>query len=381
MLTFRMDETNFADGDRDGIRIATGTGLKVDFDEFATDSDTLGLWHLHDGACQGEGTGLEDDSGGGHDFTNHGAEAVEDGYRFVLADGDYMNAAFAGQPARSQVTLEMWVRGWQTPTGTTGILSWFVTSGNQGVRLYGKEDGASSYIRAFFLTTAGGYGYASWTGSEVHDLLTGAAPWHAALVLDAGAETPYLDLYVNGVFRARTTTNITDMPAGNYTVTLALSSIYSVSAVLDEVRVSSTARYATGFTPTRLLASGVYTGLTFDGVRIAADWTDLVRTQTVPPGSETTWDVCADDETDVNGNPQAVWQPYSGAPQCCPTDDTSSGERRSKPTPTASHRPPSRPWRPSQARPATTFTTQPAPDPSPSITTSRGPSWAQPSPT
>ena len=46
MLTFRMDETNFADGDRAGVRIVADTGLKVDFDEFADDDDTLGMWHL-----------------------------------------------------------------------------------------------------------------------------------------------------------------------------------------------------------------------------------------------------------------------------------------------------------------------------------------------
>ena len=98
MLVFRMDEQNFGEGERDGARIVTGQGLKVDFDEFAPDGQTLGLWHLHDGACQGEGTGLEDESGGGHAFTNYGTSSVEDGYRFVCTEGDYMDAAFPGQP-------------------------------------------------------------------------------------------------------------------------------------------------------------------------------------------------------------------------------------------------------------------------------------------
>ena len=88
MLVFRVDEQNFDEGERDGVRIVPSQGLKVDFDELVPDGQTLGLWHLHDGACQGEGTGLADASGAGHHLTNHGAEPVEDGYRFVLADGD-----------------------------------------------------------------------------------------------------------------------------------------------------------------------------------------------------------------------------------------------------------------------------------------------------
>lgn len=81
MLSFRMDETNFSQGELDGIRIVTDAGLKVDFDEFTSDGNTLGLWHLHDGACQDEGTGLEDASGG-NDLTNYGAVVCEDGYAF-----------------------------------------------------------------------------------------------------------------------------------------------------------------------------------------------------------------------------------------------------------------------------------------------------------
>lgn len=87
MLSFRMDETNFSQGELDGIRIVTDAGLKVDFDEFTSDGNTLGLWHLHDGACQDEGTGLEDASGG-NDLTNYGAVVCEDGYAF---DGAHMS--------------------------------------------------------------------------------------------------------------------------------------------------------------------------------------------------------------------------------------------------------------------------------------------------
>jgi len=319
MLTFRMDETNFADGDRAGVRIVADTGLKVDFDEFADDDDTLGLWHLHDGACQGEGTGLEDESGNGHDLTNHGGEGVEGGYRFVRADIDWAQATFVSQPARSQVTLDIWVRDWANPDQTYGFLASFARSDYwvHCLRVYAKAWDATgtAYIRAE--NFAGGT--ATWSGAEVYDLLQSGSPWHLAVVLDSPNS---LRLFVNGVLRAEDTTNIAQLAAGNYTLLLGghydHDGTCSLSAVLDEVRLSGVARYASGFTPHRLLASGVYTGLTFDGVRIKAEWTDLARTQAVPPGCETTWDVRADDETDVNGNPQAVWQPYLGAPAALP---------------------------------------------------------------
>jgi len=319
MLTFRMDETNFADGDRAGVRIVADTGLKVDFDEFADDDACLGLWHLHDGACQGEGTGLEDESGNGHDLTNHGSESIEDGYRFVRAGIDYMQATFASQPARSQVTLEFWLRAWANPDATYGFFTSFGRSDYwiHCLRVYARAYDSTQTAYIHVDNFAGGTLH--WSGAEVYDLLHGSDPIHIAVVLDSPNS---LRLFVNGALRAQDTTDIAQLAAGNYTLLLGghydHDGTYSVSGILDEVRLSGVARYASEFTPHRLLASGIYTGLTFDGVRIEADWTDLVRTQTIPPGSETTWDVRADDETDVNGNPQAVWQPYSGAPAALP---------------------------------------------------------------
>ena len=319
MLTFRMDETNFAEGDRDGIRIATGTGLKVDFDEFAADGDTLGLWHLHDGACRGEGTGLEDESGGGHTLTNHGAESIEDGYRFVRADGDYMDAAFPGQEAQQQVTLEAWVRDWGEVSFYRTVFDYRSDANN---RLYlscqrKDADPTASAIAARLRVGGVTVGYATWTGTDAHDVLAGEDPWHVAVVLNKDAN--WFRLYVNGTLRGQDIT-ILALPAGDRTLTLGVTpgSTNYVSAVLDEVRLSSSARYASDFSIHRMYASGTFTSPTFDAVRLQADWTDLARTQTVPPGCETAWDVRAADETDVNGNPQAVWQPYSGDPAALP---------------------------------------------------------------
>jgi len=320
MLTFRMDETNFADGDRAGVRIVTDTGLKVDFDEFAADGQTRGLWHLHDGGCQGEGTGLEDESGSGHDFTNHGAASVEDGYRFVRPESDWMQADFSGQGQRAQVTLEAWGRNWQNPNGIYGNVLNYGIDADTRLGVSAMRNANNPSASGFFpRLLVGGtlYGYFNWTGMDADAILAGEQPWHVALVLDADAG--WFRLYVNGILRGQDT-SVVPLLAGDYTLVLAQQpgTTTWASVILDEVRLSAAARYTQDFTPERLLASGTYTGPTFDGIRIEADWTDLIRTQTVPPGCTVAYDVRAADETDVNGNPQAVWQPYSGDPGVLP---------------------------------------------------------------
>jgi len=318
MLTFRMDESNFDQGARDGLRIADGLGLKVDFDEFVPDGDTLGLWHLHDGACAGEGTGLADASGSGHDLTNHGGESLEDGYRLVRDEGDYIAAAFSGQPARSTVTVEFWGREWLTGQGAYGMPFAYAISTSTYLSVEAMASAADPSTSGFFPRLwVGGtlYGRIDWRAQEAYDILTGAAPWHVAVVLAADA----LRLYVNGVLRGQDT-SIVALPAGDYTLTLGRRGDGGspTSLVLDEVRLSSAARYASTFAPQRLLASGTFTGLTFDADRFQADWPSLTSAATVPPGCAIAWDVRAADETDGFGDPQALWQAWSGDPDDLP---------------------------------------------------------------
>ena len=320
MLVFRVDEQNFGEGERDGVRIVTGQGLKVDFDELVPDGQTLGLWHLHDGACQGEGTGLADTSGAGHHLTNHGAEPVEDGYHFVAGDSDYMEAVLADQPARSAITLECWVRAWQVPVGSIGRAAEFFKDANNWLGLYGirNADPATSFLRAQG-QTVGGFFTATWTGTEADALLASPTAWHMAGVLDS--TVPIIRLYVGGQLRASTATNVAALPAGDYTLRLGMHrtvGTHPLSGILDEVRLSAAARYASNFTPYRLLPSGAYAGPTLDAVRIQADWLDLLPEQQVPTGCAVSWDVRAADETDAFGHPQALWQPYVGDPATLP---------------------------------------------------------------
>jgi hypothetical protein len=324
MLTYRMDLTNFVQGARAGVRVAAGAGLRADFTEFSPDADTLGLWHLHHGGCLGEGTGLEDASGGGHTLVNHGTTAQEDGRRFVRDDGDYMQASFPGQPARSAVTLEAWVRGWAVPADSIAIIAALVSSDQNSCLLVwgGRASKPSeSWVEAWAWNWADDFLFlaATWAGTEADALLAAAQAWHVAAVLDASISL--LRLYVNG----REVGYMEDapgmFPAADYDLYLGtfpeVSDQY-LDAVLDEVRLSGSARYAGTFPASRLVASGTYTGLTFDSGRPGAAWVGLPSGQVLPEGTALTWETRAADATAGAGEPQASWQAYDGTPSSLP---------------------------------------------------------------
>ena len=319
MLTYRMDLTNFSQGARSGVRIVTVAGLKVDFNEPTPDAGTLGLWHLHNGACLGEGTGLEDASGGGHTMVNHGADLREDGYELTRVDADYLEAAVGSQPSRSSITLEAWVCGWNVPPDTSAtLLQYNVGSMFTGwIYLLARRASSpgGSYIVAYH-NVGGSAWEAWWTGAAADQVLAGAAPWHVALVLDSPAS---FRLFVNGILRASNTSNPQPLGAGTYTVYVGTT--YAPAApgsTFDEVQISGTARYAGTFSPQRLLASGTFSSLTFDSARLGARWADLVPLQTLPAGTAVGWEVRAADTTGPQGEPLAAWQPYGGDPSALP---------------------------------------------------------------
>jgi len=318
MLTFRTDETNFDQGAREGLRIVPGQGLKVDFDEFADDDEALGLWHLHDGAHTGEGTGLVDASEGGHDLTNHGTKPVEDGYRFDRADGDYMDASYPDQPERSALTLEAWVRDWALPAdGTWGTIATLWLDASNYFQLRARR-ASTSLIRAELIVGGSTVGAAVWSGADADAVLAGSEPWHVAAVLEAPNR---LSLYVGGTRRAEDTT-VSSLPAGDYLLRLGRYGSgwtgYDLSATLDEVRLSALARYSADFTPHRLLPSGTFTGPTHDAGRTAAQWTALSATAETPEGTALAWEVRAADALDGGGEPQASWVPWDGDPVSLP---------------------------------------------------------------
>jgi hypothetical protein len=289
-------------------------GLKVDFNEFAADASTLGLWHLHRGGSVGGGSGLEDATGGGHPLINLGAIAGEDGYTCVATGNGCLKAPLSGQPARSQLTLECWGRQWQNPADTWGILASYIVSYGTDVELWARRGTtvADSFLGARCIYGGGALVVAAqWTGAPADAVLASPSPFHVAAVLDAPGR---LSLYVNGVRRAEANANLTPMPAGTPTIWLGSYNepgLLHSSVLLDEVRLSGAVRYSADFTPSRLLASGVYASPTFDTLRLGARWTDLVRAELVPAGAAVAWEARAADVLDAAGNPQAAWQPCS----------------------------------------------------------------------
>jgi hypothetical protein len=128
-------------------------------------------------------------------------------------------------------------------------------------------------------------------------------------------------LYVNGTLRASSASLTTQFVTATYLFRIGKARDATPnhpSAVIDEVRFSSSIRYSSSFTPHRLLASGTYASPTFDAVRRQADWLALLINQIAPPQTSISWEVRAADQADAFGNPQAVWAPYSGNPDDLP---------------------------------------------------------------
>jgi len=316
MAVYVIDESNFTDGTLAGLRIVPGEGLRADFVEHAPDADTLGLWHLHDGVHTGEGTGLVDASEGGHDLTNYGADPVEDGYRFDRADGDYMDASYPGQPERSALTLEAWVRDWTLPLDAYGTIAILWLDASNYLQLRAKR-AATSVIRAEIVVEGTTVGAAAWTGADAETVLAGTDPWHVAAVLEAPNR---LSLYVGGTKRAEDTT-VSPLPAGDYLLRLGRYGSgwtgYDLSATLDEVRLSATARYDADFTPYRLRADGLYTGPIYTGAADRDRW-DLSAVASGPAGTALAWEARAADALDAQGEPQAAWASWDGDPANLP---------------------------------------------------------------
>lgn len=196
---------------------------------------------------------LQGESVIGPDFTNFGADPTDRGYRFVRADGDYMDAAFAGQPQRSQLTLECWVPGWwQEPVANWSyreIADFYINADNYiRVTTLRRDSVTQSRIMVYLHVGGVEVGRLLWQGVIVDALLASENRWHVAAVLDSPNS---LRLFVNGEMKVEDLVGIADLPEGNYTLRLGRylsgNAIYDLDAVLDEVRLSKVARYAANF--------------------------------------------------------------------------------------------------------------------------------------
>ncbi|GAH69789.1 unnamed protein product, partial [marine sediment metagenome] len=179
------------------------------------DGDTLGWWRF------GERGGLLTDVVAGKVLTNFGAEPLDDGYRFVRANTDRMEAAFAGQPQRSELTLECWVPGWWQAVPALNwsyrqIARFYIDADNSiGVSTLRRDPATQSRILASLKVGGVEVGRLLWQGVVVDALLTSEDPWHVAVVLDSPNS---LRLFVNGEMKKQDLVGIADLLEGNYTL-------------------------------------------------------------------------------------------------------------------------------------------------------------------
>jgi len=239
----------------------------------ALDDDTLLYARADSGWLRGE-------SVKGPTLVNHGAVAGQDGFRFVRADSDRMEAAFPDDPGHTLLTMECWMRDFEWVPDAFSYGSLFCWYRDSSDHLWAKANTQPVAANSRFTVRQkiGGsiVSEFSWSGEDVDAMLKAKEPIHVALVLDSTA--PRLSLYVNGRKRAEDTVNPVQMPAANYKLNIGC---YDVSwqgadygGVIDEVRLSKVARYNADFPITRFgegrraltRGPGAHAGL-FAGVR------------------------------------------------------------------------------------------------------------------
>jgi len=193
----------------------------------------------------------------GPDLTNVGATPQDDGYRFVAAEQDRMTASLPAQDARSALTLEAWVGDVKMAAGENYTLVSFVGPNTAGgangmfwvLRRHATTP-ASSSIRAG-ITIDGTLLNATWAGTVVDTLLTSCPLLYVAGVRDGTTARVFVKTPTDGaaILRHSQTVAATDWPAGTWTLNVGMRAvgIWHLSGVLDEVRLSSVARYAADF--------------------------------------------------------------------------------------------------------------------------------------
>ena len=207
------------------------------------DGNTLGYWRFGEAGGRLAGPIGPTLAAGGS------PTSLEDGYRFD-GGGEYLGGAFAGEPSRAALTMEMWIRGWATAAGTLGAAAEYrKVSPLILLRALRHATPASSYILGQYYD--GTLYSAQWTGAAADAILVGLAPWHVAVVMANGSP---LRLFVNGGLVASSGANVAiDASAGDYTLRVGQRTDGSnpAACIIDEARLSGAARYGGAFSIAR----------------------------------------------------------------------------------------------------------------------------------
>ena len=301
MIPFELTTDTFAasGGAFDASR-AGPAGLELALAEMAADADTLALYHLH------RGDGL--DAGPGE---CHLAPVGDPGFD---ADGALFDAAlqqcFVDATAftlrgRTQATAECWFRLAALPADGQVFamtcqyynLSLCATAAQGTVELQAsvfEEIAADPYVQKAMAVHAWPAADTAW-----HHL---AATWHKGVALrlwlDGQPVGPSAELTGGDLYSANATVYVgRRQNSGSF-----------FSGAIDEVRYSSTVRYAAPFAPQRRAAAGSFTSPAFDSARLGADWAPLDWAADVPVGAAVELDVRTGDAL-AAGQVDAPWQP------------------------------------------------------------------------
>ena len=178
-----------------------------------------------------------------------GVTPLDDGYRFDGASG-YLGASFATQPERTTLTLECWLRGWALPLETVGSPVVFYSGSSNQCRFWmRRRDNPATSMIGIRSTIDGTVLDCNWVSADADALLASASPLHIAAVRDGTS----LGIFVNGILRRNVTVVATVWSAGTwlFNVGARFGTTFFVAGVLDEVRLSASARYAADFPITR----------------------------------------------------------------------------------------------------------------------------------
>lgn len=218
----------------------------------------------------GERAGSLVDVVGGKTLTNVGAEALDDGYKLVHTESDYLTCTFTSiRPTAG--TLEAWVRAVTGPVDALAVLLRLQNTASSYVavlRSFRSATPANSYIEGFVYQNGPSYS-AKWIGVDAHAILISPSPWHAATDWNNG--TP-CTLCVNGVVRAASGNLATNFLNENYLLHIGANPALTqcLSAIIDEVRVSNVRRYAGVNFPITRFGEGRRLGLRGPGILATA---------------------------------------------------------------------------------------------------------------
>ncbi|MFH1188836.1 MAG: LamG-like jellyroll fold domain-containing protein [bacterium] len=205
------------------------------------DVNTKGIWHLNDAVGATE---ISDDSINANNLIINGNPTLGAGGKYgtgVLFDsnGDYgeiIDANQTGLDVTGPLTIDAWVKK-AAYSGSDYIVRKWTSSNNRSYYLLVTNTGALQ----FYVRNGGTQGAITSSAGVVP-----VGTWvHVAAVYDGS----FLRLFVNGIGVASAVPYSADIQDGTAPFNISYSGTSSFNGTIDDLRISSTARWTSNFTP------------------------------------------------------------------------------------------------------------------------------------